>query len=109
MNVISTLKEIFSGDNTKVDFTHVNSAFWIFAILGMWLYKSAGAASGTLCDIPPGVQFVLFSLIGAAPASSFVNMSTAAYRAVRTPSSVTTTTTESVQTSVNEDDGSARP
>lgn len=107
MSLLDTLKDMFSGDNSKVDFTHVNSAFWIFAILGMWLYKSYNAGAGLLCDIPPGVQLVLFSLIGAAPASSLVNMGTAAYRAVRTPAQVTKTVT---QTSVTEeDDGSARP
>ena len=52
-SIITTVKDIFSGDNSKLDFTHVNSGFWIFAILGMWLYKSYTAGPGVLCDIPP--------------------------------------------------------
>lgn len=100
-SIITTVKDIFSGDNSKLDFTHVNSGFWIFAILGMWLYKSYTAGSGVLCDIPPGVQFVLFSLIGAAPASSLVNMGTAAYTTVRTRLATTT--------AAPDDSGSAKP
>lgn len=68
-----TVGDIFSGDNSKVDFTHVNSGLWILAILAMWIYKSLNEACG-LVDIPQGVVVVLVVLIGAAPASSLVNI-----------------------------------
>ncbi len=68
-----TVGDIFSGDNSKVDFTHVNSGLWVLAILAMWIYKSLQEACG-LVDIPQGVVVVLVVLIGAAPASSLVNI-----------------------------------
>lgn len=68
-----TIGDIFSGDNSRVDFTNVNSGIWILAILAMWIYKSLSVACG-LVDIPQGVVVVLVVLIGAAPASSLVNI-----------------------------------
>lgn len=111
MGLIDTVKSIYSGDNSGIDYTNVSHSLIAAIIIGMWVWKSWSLA-GALCDFPPGVQLVLFAVIGAVPVSSAVN----AYRAIGTQ----TTATQIVQTeestvattqtkNADADDGTAKP
>ena len=108
--LISTVKGIYSGDNTDIDYTQVSHTLIAAIIIGMWIWKS-WTLVGQLADFPPGVQLVLFAVIGAVPVSSGVN----AYRAIKMQAArpqvkvETTVTTASSPDTQDDDARNAKP
>jgi hypothetical protein len=112
MGLIETVKSIYSGDNSGIDYTHVSHSIIAAIIVGMWVWKSWELV-GALCDFPPGVQLVLFAVVGAVPLSGAVN----AYRAIGTQTTATsivrteqaTVATTETKNADDDDSGTARP